>query len=110
VLKGLGDIGKLGGMLKQAMEMKGRIEAIKEKLAEQVVEASAGGGMVTVKMNGKMETLSIAIDPEIINPDDPQTLETLVRAAVNAASEKVRDLVKDQMSEATQGIDLPGII
>jgi nucleoid-associated protein EbfC len=110
VLKGLGDLGKLPGMLKQAMEMKERIEGLKEQLAEQCVEASVGGGMVTVCMNGKMEMLSIKIDPEIINPADPQTLETLVRAAVNAASEKVRDLVKDKMAEATQGIDLPGII
>lgn len=109
MLKGLGDLGKLGGMLKQAMEMKERIEGLKEQLAEERVEASAGGGMVRIQMNGKMEVLSLNIEKEIIDPNDPQTLETLLRAAFNSGSDKVRDLMKSRMAELTQGIEIPGL-
>ncbi len=110
MLKGLGDLGKLGGMLKQAMEVKERIEAVKEQLAEERVEASAGGGMVTLVMNGKLEVLSIKIEKDVIDPNDPETLETLVRAAFNAGSDKVRELMKARMTEVTHGIDIPGLI
>ena len=109
MLKGLGDLSKMGGMLKQAMEMKNRIEELKEKLAEEEIEGSAGGGMVHVVVNGRMDLLSIKIDPEVVDKDDVEMLETLVRAAVNEGMEKTREMVKSRMAEISGGLDIPGI-
>lgn len=110
MLKGLGDLGKMGGILKQAMEMKGRIEELKGQLGDFRVEASVGGGMVTIVMNGNMEAVSITIDPELINRDDPETLEGMVCAAINAGVSKTQELVKSKMTELTGGVDLPGMV
>ena len=109
LLKGLGDLAKMGGVLKQAKDMMANMEAMKEKLGEEQIEASAGGGMVTVLMSGKIEVLSVKIDPEIANTDDLEMLETLVRAAVNEASLKAKDMVKEKMAEMTGGLDIPGL-
>ena len=109
MLKGLGDLSKMGGMLKQAMEMKNRIEELKEKLADEEIEASAGGGMVNVVVNGRMDLLSIKIDPEVVDKDDVEMLETMVKAAVNEGMEQARQMVKDRMAEISGGLDIPGI-
>ena len=108
MLKGLGDLGKMGNVLKQAMELKGRIEEIKAALAEERVEVSVGGGMVSVVMTGKMDVVSIKIEPEVVNKDDVEMLETLVRSAVNEAAARVRQLVETRMREAAGGIEIPG--
>ena len=102
--KGLGGLGNMGNLLKQAMDLRQNMEQLKEALANERVEASAGGGMVTVVINGKMEVQSIKIDPEIINRDDPEMLETLIAAAVNEGNRKAQDLVKEKMTELTGGI------
>ncbi len=107
--KGLGGLGDFGNMLKQAMELKANMEKLKETLADERVEASAGGGMVTVVINGKMEVQSVKIDPELINPEDPEMLETMVAAAINEANRKAQEMVHERMSDLTGGIDIPGI-
>ncbi len=107
--KGLGNLGNLTGMLKHAMDLKSRVEELKERLGEMRVEASAGGGMVTVSMTGKFEVVSVHIDPEIIDRNDPELLETLVRAAVNEGVRKVQEIVEEKMRELTGGIDIPGL-
>jgi len=107
--KGLGALGDMGNLLKQAMELRQNMEQLKETLGATMVEASAGGGMVTVTINGKMEVQSIKIDPELINPDDPEMLETLVAAAMNEATRKAQDMVKEKMTELTGGMDIPGL-
>ena len=99
----------MAGMLKQAMEMKGRVEEVKESLGNERVEAQAGGGMVTVVMNGRFEIVSIAIEPEVIDPNDREMLETLVLAAMNDATRRVQDMVKAKMTEITGGINIPGL-
>lgn len=109
MLKGLRDLGNLQGILKQAMDVKGKIEELKEKLADEQIEAAAGGGMVKVVMTGKFELISLKIDPEVVNRDDVEMLETLVRAAVNDAVRKVQELVKGKMRDLTGGMDIPGI-
>ena len=109
MLKGLGDLGKMSGMLKQALEVKQNIEKLKESLGDERVEATAGGGMVSVVMSGKMELLSVKIEPEAINPDEVEMLETLIRAAVNEGVNKAQALVKSKMSELAGGIDIPGL-
>ena len=107
--KGLGGLGDLGYMMKHALDLKSSLEKLKETLAEERIEANAGGGMVSVVMSGKLEVLSISIDREIINPEDPEMLETLVAAAMNEANRKAQEMVKGKMTELTGGIDIPGL-
>lgn len=104
-----GDIGKMGSMLKQAMEVKAKMEELKESLGSERIEASSGAGMVQVVLTGKMELVSIKIDPEIINPAEPEVLETMVQAAFNEGIFKAQELVKSKMTEMTGGIDIPGL-
>lgn len=105
--KGLGNLGDLSGMIKQAMAMKGKIEELKEELADERIEASVGGGMVTVVVTGKCELESIKIDPEVC--EDQEMLETLVCAGVNEGIRKAQDLLKEKMREISGGIDIPGL-
>ncbi len=107
--KGLGGLGDIGNMMKHALELKSNMERLKETLAAERVEGSSGGGMVTVLMSGRLEVLSVKIDPEIVNPEDPEMLETLVAAAMNEANRKAQEMVKEKMTELTGGIDIPGI-
>lgn len=103
-------MGELSGLLKQAMGVKAKLEELKESLQDETVEASSGGGMVNVAMTGKFEIVSLKIDPEVIDNDDPEMLETLVRAAVNEGVRKVQELVKSKMREVTGGVDIPGLM
>ena len=107
--KGLGGLGDMAGLMKHAMDLRSNMESLKEQLSSETVEASAGGGIVKVVMNGKLELLSLTIDPEIIDSEDPEMLETLVAAAVNEGIRKAQDLLKTKMSQLTGGIDIPGI-
>jgi DNA-binding YbaB/EbfC family protein len=96
-------------MMKQAMQMKAKMEQLKETLGDETVEASAGGGMVTIVMNGKFEVISVSIDPEVIDKEDPETLETLVQAAINDGVQRAQEMIKARMTELTGGIDIPGL-
>ena len=107
--KGLGGLGDIGNMMKHALELKSNMEQLKETLAAERIEATAGGGMVTVVMSGKLDVISVKIDPEIINPEEPEMLETLVAAAMNEANRKAQELVKEKMTGLTGGIDIPGL-
>ncbi len=102
-------IGNIGGIFQQAMGLRDNIERLKDELGEERVEGDAGAGMVRVVMTGKQEVLSIHIDPELINPEDPEMLETLLKAAVNQANTKVHELVRTRMSSLTGGLDIPGL-
>ena len=105
-MKGLGNIGDI---MKQAQKMQKRMEDIKANLQERVVEATSGGGMVTVQMNGKIEPLSIKIDPEVIDPGDVQMLEDLVLAAVTQAIKKAQDIYQTEMNKLAGGVNIPGL-
>ncbi len=107
--KGLGGLGDIGNMMKHALELKSNMEQLKETLAAERIEASSGGGMVTVVLSGKLDVISVKIDPEIINPEEPEMLETLVAAAMNEANRKAQEMVKEKMTELTGGIDIPGL-
>lgn len=104
-----GDIGKMGTMLKQAMEVKAKMEELKDSLGNERVEGASGAGMVQVVLTGKMELVSIKIDPELINPAEPEYLETMIQAAFNDGIAKAQDLVKSKMTELTGGVDIPGL-
>ena len=99
--------GKLNDLFKQAQKIQSEIQRIQEELGEKTVEATAGGGMVTVVANGRQEILSIKIDPEVVNKDDIEMLEDLIVAAVNEARRKSHDLMIDEMSKLTGGLGIP---
>lgn len=100
------DFGKL---LKQAQQVQAKMAEIQAKLAEKTIEASAGGGMVKVVMNGRHEIVTISIDPEVVDPSDVEMLEELVVAAVNEARSRVDEMVKAEMSTLTGGLAIPGL-
>jgi DNA-binding YbaB/EbfC family protein len=98
-----------GNMMKEAQKLQEKMVAMQEEIAKRKVEATAGGGMVTVEVNGKQEILSIKIDPEVINKDDAQMLEDLVLAACNEALRKSRELVQQELGKLTGGMKIPGL-
>jgi nucleoid-associated protein EbfC len=100
----------LGQMMKQAQKMQAQILKIQEEMAQRTVEASAGGGMVTVAANGKQEVLSIRIEPEVVDPQDLEMLQDLVVAAVNEALKKAQEMVAEEMAKVTGGLNLPGLM
>jgi len=95
------------GMMKAASEMKGKMEAMQAELAEMVVEGRAGGGMVTVSLNGKGEMKGVAIDPALFRDDDVSVLEDLIVAAHNDAKAKAEAETQRKMAEVTAGLPLP---
>ena len=98
-----------GNMMKEAQKLQEKMLAMQEEIAKRKVEATAGGGMITVEVNGKQEILSIKIDPEVINKDDAQMLEDLVLAACNEALRKSRELVQQELGKLTGGMKIPGL-
>jgi DNA-binding YbaB/EbfC family protein len=98
-----------GNIMKEAQKLKQQMEALQAEVGKKKVDATSGGGMVTVEANGKQEILSIKIDREVINPDDAQMLEDLVLAACNEALRKSRDMVQAEMGKLTAGLKIPGM-
>ena len=96
-------------MLKQAQKMQEDMVEKQAELEAREYDVSAGGGVVNVKINGKKEILSIKIDPEVVDPDDVETLEDLVTAAVNEAIKKVEAISSEEMQKITGGIGMPGM-
>ena len=98
-----------GNIMKEAQKLQQQMEALQAEVGKKKVDATSGGGMVTVEANGKQEILSIKIDREVINPDDAQMLEDLVLAACNEALRKSRDMVQAEMGKITAGLKIPGM-
>jgi DNA-binding YbaB/EbfC family protein len=100
----------LGNILKQAQEMHAKISQLQEEMANKTVEASAGGGMVNIVMNGKQQVLSIRIDPEVVNREDIDMLQDLMAAAVNEAIRKSQEMMTEEMKKITGGLSIPGMM
>jgi nucleoid-associated protein EbfC len=96
-------------MLKQVQKMQQDMMAAQEQLKHEEVEASAGGGMVTVKVSGDLVVKSIAIAPEAIDPDDPELLQDLVLAAVNEALRSAQALAQSKLGGSLGSLGLPGL-
>jgi nucleoid-associated protein EbfC len=99
-------------LLKQAQKMQEEMLAAQESLKDEVVEASAGGGMVTVQVTGDLNVKSITIDPQAIDPDDPELLQDMVLAAVNEALRSAQELASARLGGITGGfgdLGLPGM-
>lgn len=97
---------QLQEMLSQARQ---QAETLQKKMQETVVEASAGGGSVTVKMNGQKQLLRVTIDPELVKSGDVEMLEDLVTAAVNEGNRKIEEAMRSSMGGMLSGLNLPGI-
>ena len=102
-------IPNMGNLMKQAQQFQGRMAKLQEELGEKTIEASAGGGMVTVVANGRQEIVSVEIDPEVVDPDDVEMLKDLILAAVNDALARAKNMVSEEMGKLTQGLNLPNI-
>jgi len=101
----------IGGLFKQAQELQEKIASAQQALAERSVEGSAGGGMVTVQVSGKLEVLRVGIDPTLLATPDREMLQDLVVAAVNDGMRRAQAMVADEMNKLTGGlgIKLPGM-
>jgi nucleoid-associated protein EbfC len=103
-MKGMGD------MMKQAQKLQSRMLKMQEELAEKTAESAVGGGMVKVVANGRQQVVSIRIEKEVVNPEDVEMLQDLVRAAVNDALAKSQEMVSSEMGKLTGGLKLPGLM
>ncbi len=98
-----------GDLMKQVQQMQSKLAEAQQKLEDMTFEASSGGGAVQVEMNARPSLLSIAIKPEVVDPDDVEMLQDLVMAAMNDALEKVRLGQMQQLSGLAGGLNIPGL-
>lgn len=98
-------------IMKQAQKLQKKMEEMQAEAEKEVVEASAGGGMVTVKVNGKQEVVSITIEKSVVDPEDVEMLQDLIVAAVNEGIKKSQEMLKEKMASITGGLglNLPGM-
>jgi DNA-binding YbaB/EbfC family protein len=99
----------MGNLFKQAQEMQAKLARVQEELGRRTVDASSGGGMVKVTVNGQLSLTSIKIDPAVVNGDEREMLEDLVLAAVNEGLRMAREMAADEMSKITGGLKIPGM-
>lgn len=99
----------MGNMMKQAQKLQSQMLKLQEELAEKKVETTAGGGMVKVIANGKQQIVSLLIEKEVVDPEDVEMLQDLIRAAVNEALSKSQEMATAEMSKLTGGLNIPGI-
>lgn len=105
----LGNMGNMGNMMKQFQKMQKQMEEMQAELEKRTVEATSGGGIVTVVCNGKQEVESISIDPAAVDPEDVEMLEDLVLAAVNEGLRKSQEMMQEEMQKLTGGLNIPGL-
>ncbi|MCW8860625.1 MAG: YbaB/EbfC family nucleoid-associated protein [Deltaproteobacteria bacterium] len=99
----------LGNIMKQAQQMQAKIARVQQELETKEVEATAGGGMVTARANGKQQLLGLKIEKAVVDPEDIEMLQDLVLAAVNEAIKKSQDMIQEEMSKVTGGMNIPGM-
>ncbi|NLB42674.1 MAG: YbaB/EbfC family nucleoid-associated protein [Clostridiales bacterium] len=104
---GMGGMGNMNNLMKQAKKMQEQMAKIQEELEEKTVEASVGGGVVSVIVNGKKEIIEISIKPEAVDPDDVEMLQDLILAAVNEAMRKADEMAQGEMGKLTGGMGMP---
>jgi len=102
-------LGNLTGLVKKAQKLQADLKRAQADLAEQTVEASAGGGMVTATVNGQGELLTVRIDPAVVTPDDVEMLEDLIVAAVMEAMRKSQEMARQAFGDLTGGLSIPGL-
>ncbi len=103
------DLNNLGGLMEAAQKLQGDMAKAQEQLARQTVEASSGGGMVKVTVNGHCELVSLSIEKDAVDPADITMLQDLVIAAVNQGVRLAREMSQQEMAKLTGGLGLPGM-
>jgi DNA-binding YbaB/EbfC family protein len=103
------DLSSMGDLMKQAKVMQERLTSLQDEVGTRTVEASAGGGMVTAKVSGKLQVLSVTIDPEILGSGDREMLQDLIVAAINEALRQAQAMMGEEMSKLTGGLRIPGL-
>ena len=99
----------LGNIMREAQKLQTEIQKVQEEAKKKTVEATAGGGMVTVVTSGGGEVVSMKIDKEVVNPDDIEMLQDLILAATNEALRRAQEMVNEEMSKLTGGLQMPGL-
>jgi DNA-binding YbaB/EbfC family protein len=99
----------LGNMMRQAQKLQEEMQKTQEEAKKKTVEATSGGGMVTVTANGAGEIVSLSIDREVVDPEDVEMLQDLIMAACNEALRRAQEMVNEEMSKLTGGLQLPGM-
>jgi DNA-binding YbaB/EbfC family protein len=102
-------LGGLTSIFKQAQELQEQLGKMQEEAAAKTVEATAGGGMVTVVVNGRLQVVSLRIDPEVLKSTDLEMLQDLIVAAVNQGVRNAQALVAEEMKKVTGGLKIPGL-
>jgi hypothetical protein len=96
-------------IMKQAQEFQKKLAKVQEDAAEKTVQASSGGGMVMVTVNGSFEVTAIQIDPSVVDANETTMLQDLIMAALNEGIKKARDMMQEEMSQVTGGLKIPGL-
>ena len=96
----------LNELMRQAQQMQERMKQVQEEAEKKVIDASSGGGMVAVKVNGRQEILSIQIEPEIVDAEDIEMLQDLIAAAVNEGIRKSKEMLQDELKKLTGGLNI----
>lgn len=100
----------MGGLLQQLQKMQEEVARIQESLKDETVTATAGGGVVTIVMNGHQELVSLTIQPEAVDPDDVEMLQDMIIAAFKSAQEQARELAAQRLGSVTGGLSVPGLM
>ncbi len=107
MLKGLGQIGDMAKMMKQAQKMQAEMTGVQDRLGDIMVTGEAGAGMVKATANAKGELKELDIDPSLFNPDDREVVEDLILAAIKDAQAKATEAAQAEMAKVTEGMGLP---
>jgi len=98
-----------GQLMQHARKLQEKMARLQEELAHRTVEASAGGGMVTVSVNGRQQVMDIKIEAEVVNPGDVEMLQDLIIAAINEGIKRSQEMASEEMQKLTGGINIPGL-
>ena len=104
-----GGPGNMQSMLRQAQKMQEDMAALQEDLDSRQYEVAAGGGAVKIKINGKLEVSSVELDPDVVDPDEVETLQDILTAAMNEAIRKVNDTNSEEMGKITGSLNMGGL-
>ena len=99
-----------GNIMKQAKKIQEKMASMQVELESKTIEATTGGGMITVVVNGKFEVLSLKIEREVVNPEDVDMLQDLIIAAVNEGIRKAQEMASAEMAKITGGFNIPGLM
>ncbi|MEN6321850.1 MAG: YbaB/EbfC family nucleoid-associated protein [Syntrophaceae bacterium] len=100
----------IGNIMKQAKKIQEKMASMQAELESRTIEATTGGGMVSVVVNGKFEVISLKIEKEVVNPEDVEMLQDLIIAAVNEGIRKAQEMASAEMAKITGGFNIPGLM